>query len=113
MSETMAVFKTFATTPVGVAVLIGVGAIVVVAGGIPLWRAVKYLFKASLWALLVFLVVVLGVGAVWLWVSYRTVDPGQRDVLKREAVETIRGEFGKVLDGKGAPGASKESGHGQ
>jgi hypothetical protein len=111
MSETTAAFKSFAATPVGLAVLIGVGVIVIVAGGIPLWRAMKYLFKATMWILLVVLVLALAAGAVWLWVEYKTPDTGKREIMKREAVDTLRGGLGKAAEGKEAPAESGANDH--
>ena len=110
MNETTAAFKSFAATPVGLAVLIGVGVIVIVAAGIPLWRSLKYLFKATMWALLVLLVLALAAGAVWLWLEYKTPDPGQREIMKQEAVDTLRGGLGKAPEGEEAKSEPGEGG---
>jgi membrane-bound ClpP family serine protease len=111
MTETTAAFKSFAATPVGLAVLIGVGVIVIVAGGIPLWRAMKYLFKATMWVLLVVLVLALAAGAIWFWVQYKTPDTGKREMMKREAVDTLRGGLGKAAEGQETPAEPGASDH--
>ncbi len=111
MSETMAAFKSFAATPVGLAVLVGVGVIVIVAAGIPLWRSMKYLFKALLWALLVAFVLALAAGAVWLWLQYKTPDAAQRELMKQEAADTLRNHLGKASENAETEPEPGESDH--
>jgi len=92
MTETTAALKELAGTPMGLTVLIGVGILVALGGGLLLWRALKYLFKASMWLLLLLVVLALAAGAVWVWMEYKTPDPGARARLREEVVETLRGD---------------------
>ena len=108
MTESIAALKELAGTPVGLTVLIVVGVLVAVGGGVLLWRALKLLFKGSLWLLLLLLVLGLAAGAIWAWMEYKTPDPEKRARMRQEVVETLKGDrIEKALERKRA---EKEAG---
>ena len=113
MTETTAAFKNFASSPMGITVLVVVLLIVAIGGGVPLWRSLKYLFKGFLWLLLVLLVVVLAVGAIWLWMEYKTPDPDKRAKMRQEAMGVFHGGGGKAAEKPAEQPAQGESGHGE
>lgn len=90
MTETIAAVQDFFATPSGKWILIGVAVAVLAAIAVPLWRSMKYLFKALLWILLILAVVLLAVGGVWAWLDYKTTDPDQKAAFRQEAVDALR-----------------------
>ncbi len=103
MTETIAALKELAGTPVGLTVLIVVGILVAAGGGVLLWRALKLLFKGSMWLLLLLLVLALAAGAVWAWMEYKTTDPEKRARMRQEVMETLKGDrLEKALERKRA-----------
>jgi hypothetical protein len=102
MTETLAAMSAFFATPSGKGILIGVAVLVLAAIAVPVWRSMKYLFKAALWILVIVAVVLLGAGAVWVWLDYKATDPDQKAALRQEASDVFR----KVI-----PAANGEAAH--
>jgi hypothetical protein len=90
MTETVQSLHDFAVTPFGATVLIVVALIALALIAVPLWRSLKYLFKAFLWVLLILLVLALAAGAVWWWMERESPDPARRETLRREAADLMR-----------------------
>lgn len=108
MNETVSALKAMAATPVGLVILVVVGSIVAVGGGMLAWRMLKELFKASLWLLLLLLVLALAGGAIWGWVAYKNPDPEKRARMRDEMMKTLKAsELGKaVAPGELEPGTA-------
>jgi hypothetical protein len=93
MNEIVDIFQTFATTTTGKIVLaaVGVGLLLLILP--PLWRSVKYLFKALMWGLLVILVLALVAGGIWLWVKRSSDDPAKMEAFEQKAYDSLRGSW--------------------
>lgn len=90
MNDLVEILRDFATSTTGRVVLIGVALVVLLVILMPLWRSMKYLLKALLWALLVILVLTLGAVAIWVWVKREAKDPARMEAVERKAYDTLR-----------------------
>jgi hypothetical protein len=90
MNEILEIVRDFAASTTGRIVLIGVAVLVLFLMLPPLWRSLKYLAKALVWALLALLVLALGAAAVWVWMKKEAADPSRLEAVEREAVEAVR-----------------------
>jgi Na+/melibiose symporter-like transporter len=98
MNEIVDIFQRFAATTTGKIVLavVGLGLLLLILP--PLWRSVKYLFKALMWGLLVIVVLALAAGGIWLWVKRSSDDPAKMEALEQKAYDSLHNTWTNQSD---------------
>lgn len=98
MADIIDVFREFASSQTG-QITLAVAGIVILLLAIPLlWKALKALFKAAMWGLLIVVVVVVVGAAVWFWMKHKTDNREKMEAIEAEAMTAVRSGWTNISE---------------